>query len=78
MVRFAYDSDTDAIYIKLNPSSGKRVAYTEAVSDYMNVDFADDGTPLGIEIWNFGSTIVDLSKLEVDGPIFGNVTEGGS
>jgi uncharacterized protein YuzE len=78
MVRFAYDPDTDAIYINLNPDSDKYVANTEAVSDYMNVDLADDGTPLGIEIWNFASEIVDLSKLEVDGPIFGNVSEEDS
>jgi hypothetical protein len=44
----------------------------------MNVDLADDGTPLGIEFWNFGSEIVDLSKLETRGPIFGNVSEAGS
>jgi uncharacterized protein YuzE len=78
MVRFSYDPDADAVYIKPNPGSDKRVAYTEAVSAYMNVDHADDGTPLGVEIWNFGSTIVDLSNLEVDGPIFGKVSEEGS
>jgi uncharacterized protein YuzE len=78
MVKFTYDPDTDALFISLNPRSDKRVAYTEAVSDYKNVDLSDDGTPLGVEIWNFGSTIVDLSELEVHGPIFGNVAEEDS
>jgi hypothetical protein len=32
-----------------------------------------DGTPVGIDIDSFASEIVDLSKLEAEGPVFGVV-----
>jgi hypothetical protein len=37
----------------------------------MVVDVDADGVPVGIDIYQDASKIVDLSKLEAEGPIFG-------
>ena len=40
----------------------------------MSVDVVNkDGTPVGIEIYQYASRIADLSRLEAEGPIFGLV-----
>ncbi len=73
MVELSYYPDTDSLYITLNPGSEKRGADVVVVSEEMNVDVAEDGTPLGIDIHQDASKVVDLSKLEAKGPAFGVV-----
>lgn len=46
-VTFTYDPEADAVYIRL---SRKSWAYTEGVDDQRHVDYAEDGTPIGIEL----------------------------
>jgi hypothetical protein len=41
------------------------------------IDVDGDGVPVGIDIDSFASEIVDLTKLEVEGPIFGLARVGG-
>ena len=41
------------------------------------VDVDGDGVPVGIDIDSFVSEIVDLTKLEAEGPIFGLACVGG-
>ena len=73
MVEFTYYPDTDSLYITLDPGSEKRGADVVVVSAEMNVDVAEDGTPLGIDIHQDASKVVDLSKLEAKDPAFGIV-----
>lgn len=42
------------------------------------IDIDGDGTPIGIEIDSFASRIVDLTKLEAEGPVFGLVRPGST
>jgi hypothetical protein len=35
------------------------------------IDVDSDGVPVGIDIDSFASRIVDITKLEAEGPIFG-------
>ncbi len=37
------------------------------------IDMDGDGVPVGIDIDSFASKIVDITKLEAEGPIFGLV-----
>ncbi|MEX1255462.1 MAG: DUF2283 domain-containing protein [Dehalococcoidia bacterium] len=46
-VTFTYDPDADAVYIRLER---KPLSYTEEVDDQRHVDFAADGTAIGIEL----------------------------
>ena len=46
-VTFTYDPDADAIYIRLGR---KALAYTEEVDDQRHIDYAADGTVIGIEL----------------------------
>lgn len=46
-VTFTYDPEADAVYIRL---SRKAWAYTEGLDDQRHVDYAGDGTPIGIEL----------------------------
>ena len=46
-VTFTYDPEADAVYIRL---SRKAWAYTQGVDDQRHVDYAEDGTPIGIEL----------------------------
>lgn len=41
------------------------------VGDGFVIDVDEDGTPVGIDIYQDASKIVDLSKLEAEGPVFG-------
>lgn len=38
------------------------------------VELDPDGTPVGIDIDSFASQILDLSRLEAQGPVFGMVS----
>jgi len=46
-ITFTYDPEADAVYVRL---SRKPWAYTEQVDEQRNVDYAADGTPIGIEL----------------------------
>lgn len=73
-MRFEYHPDVDALYVHLYPDS--RCARSEGgstivVGDGFVVDVDGDGVPVGIDIYQDASKVVDLSKLEAEGPIFG-------
>ncbi len=72
-MRFSYYPDTDSLYIELKPGHERADGRTVVVSDEMNVNVDEDGTPVGIEIYQYASRIADLSRLEAEGPIFGLV-----
>ncbi len=62
------------MYIELKPGHERADGRTVVVSDEMNVNVDEDGTPVGIEIYQYASRIADLSRLEAaEGPIFGLV-----
>ena len=42
----------------------------------MVVDVDGDGVPVGIDIHSFASEIVDITKLEAEGPVFGLARTG--
>ena len=46
-ITFTYDPAADAVYIRL---ARKPLAYTEEIDDQRHVDYAEDGTPIGIEL----------------------------
>lgn len=73
-MRFEYHPDVDALYVHLHPESSRaksRGGSQVVVGDHMVVDVDADGVPVGIDIYQDASKIVDLSKLEAEGPIFG-------
>ena len=37
------------------------------------IDIDGDGVPVGIDIDSFASNIVDITKMEAEGPVFGLV-----
>ncbi len=47
MTQIKYDIKADAVYIKL---SDKKYAYGRALDDLRQVDYAADGTPIGVEL----------------------------
>ncbi len=72
-MRFEYYPDVDALYIRLNPGrepKGKD-GDTVVIGDGFVVDVDAEGVPIGIDIHQDASKVVDLSKLEAEGPIFG-------
>jgi uncharacterized protein YuzE len=72
-VRFEYQPDVDALYIHLNPDrkpSGEG-GDTVIIGDGFVVDVDAEGVPIGIDIHQDASKVVDLSRLEAEGPIFG-------
>jgi len=74
-MRFEYHPDVDALYIRLNPrrvSKGKGED-TVVIGDGFVVDVDAEGVPIGIDIHQHASEVVDLSKLEAEGPILGLV-----
>ncbi len=74
-MRVEYYPDVDALYIRLNPGrepKGKG-GDTVVIGDGFVVDVDAEGVPIGIDIHQDASKVVDLSKLEVVGPIFGLV-----
>jgi uncharacterized protein YuzE len=75
-VRFEYHPDVDALYVHLRPESPRAESEGGSqvvVGDHMVVDLDADGVPVGIDIYQDASEIVDLSRLEAEGPIFGLV-----
>lgn len=71
-MRFDYHSDADSLYIHLNPGrkpSGEG-GDTVIIGDGCVVDVDDEGVPIGIDFHQGASKVVDLSKLEAEGPIF--------
>ena len=63
-MRLSYYSDTDSLYIHFSEKPGVDVI---EVSEGFAVDVDADGKPVGIDIEANASTIVDLSRLELDG-----------
>jgi len=81
-VRFDYDPDTDSLYIELNPGSERKSGGGQEVVGWgehdIVIDVDGDGMPVGIDMDSFASRIADLTKLEVQGPIFGLSRSGDS
>lgn len=79
-MRFEYHPDVDALYIHLNP--GRELASgggdTVVIGDGFVVDVDAEGVPIGIDIHQDASKIVDLSRLEAEGPIFGLTPVNGT
>lgn len=46
-IKYTYDEDVDAIYIYL---SDKPYSYTEVLDNARNINYAEDYTPIGIEL----------------------------
>jgi uncharacterized protein YuzE len=80
-LRFEYYPDTDSLYIELNPGRKRKTGGSQEVVGQGNrdivIDADGDGVPVGIDIDSFASEIVDLTKLEAEGPIFGLARVGG-
>ncbi len=70
---FSHYPDTGSLYVELKPDHEQAGGRTVVVSDEMNVNVDEDGTPVGIETYQYASRIADLSRLEVEGQIFGLV-----
>jgi uncharacterized protein YuzE len=71
-VRFEYHPEVDGLYIHLNPRrkpSGEDD--TVVIGDGLVADVDAEGVPLSIGIHQGASKVVDLSRLEAEGPIFG-------
>jgi uncharacterized protein YuzE len=81
-VRFDYYPDSDSLYIELNPGKERKPGGSQEVVGWGEHDIVigidGDGTPIGIEIDSFASRIVDLTKLEAEGPVFGLVRPGST
>jgi hypothetical protein len=84
-LRFEYNPDTDSLYIELNPHRAKSWEATQGRrytrggwlggSRHIVIDVDGDGVPVDID--SLASEIVDLTKLESEGPIFGLARAGG-
>lgn len=80
-MRFEYHPDVDALYIHLYPDSRRAESVggtTVVVGDGFVVDVDEDGTPVGIDIYQDASKVVDLSRLEAEGPVFGVIPSGSA
>ena len=75
-MRVEYHPDVDALYIHLNPGREPKGegGDTVVIGDGFVVDVDAEGVPIGIDIHQDASKVVDLSKLEVEGPVFGLVS----
>ena len=62
MLQIESDTQADAIYIKIYDKS---VAYTEELDANRNVDYAEDGTPVGIDLLGV-SEVFNVSGLPID------------
>lgn len=76
-MKFDYYPETDSLYIELNPGrkhapGGTQEVVGQGARDIV-IDVDGDGVPVGIDIDSFASEIVDVTKLEAEGPIFGVV-----
>jgi uncharacterized protein YuzE len=81
-VKFEYYPETDSLYIELNPGRERRPGGTQEVvgsGEYdIVIELDADGVPVGIDIDSFASRIVDITKLEVEGPVFGLIRPSSS
>ena len=81
-MRFDYYPDSGSLYIELNPGKERKPGGSQEVVGWGEHDIVigidGDGTPIGIEIDSFASRIVDLTKLEAEGPVFGLVRPGST
>ena len=59
MARYKYDADADCAYILINDLPH---AYSEAIDDTRFVDYAEDGTIIGVELL-YVTSGVDVSGL---------------
>ena len=75
-----YYPETDSLYIELNPGRERGPGGTQEVVGWGDhdivIDVDADGLPVGLDIHGFASSIVDLTKLEAEGPIFGLTRSG--
>jgi uncharacterized protein YuzE len=80
-LRFEIYADTDSLYIELNPGRKRKPGGRQEVVGWGDRDIVigvdGDGVPVGIDIESFASEIVNLTKLEAEGPIFGLARMGG-
>ena len=79
-MRFDYNPNTDSLYIELNPGrerkpGGRQEVVGEGDHDIV-IDVDGEGVPVGIDIDSFASRILDITRLEVQGPIFGLARSG--
>jgi len=74
-VRFDYDPGTDSLYIELNPERERKLGGRQEVvgrEDHdIVIDVDGEGDPVGIDIDSFASRIADITRLEIQRPIFG-------
>ena len=81
-MRFDYYPDSDSLYIESNPGKERKPGGSQEVVGWGEHDIVigidGDGTPIGIEIDSFASRIVDLTKLEAEGPVFRLVRPGST
>ncbi|MCL6437194.1 MAG: DUF2283 domain-containing protein [Rubrobacteraceae bacterium] len=80
-MRIRYYPETNSLYIELKPREEQSYREGErgsqvVVSDEMVVDLDADGKPVGIDIHSLASSIVDLSRLELDGVSLDSFTAG--
>ena len=81
-MRFDYYLGTGSLYIELNPGRkrpehghGTQGVFGEGDRELV-IDVDADGVPVSIDIHNLASEIVDITKLEAEGPVFGLTRAG--
>jgi len=81
-VKFDYYPETDSLYIELNPGRERKPGGTQQVVGWgehdIVIDVDGDGVPAGMDIASFASQIIDITKLEAEGPIFGLIRSESS
>jgi uncharacterized protein YuzE len=81
-VKFDYYPDTDSLYIELDPGRERKPGAAQEVVGWGDhdivIDVDEEGVPVGIDIHSIASRIVDLTKLEAEGALFGLVCQGDS
>lgn len=62
-IKYTYDKDVDAIYVYLND---KPYSYTEELGGSRNINYAEDDTPIGIELLyvSNGVNIMNLPNVQ--------------
>ncbi|MCC6274369.1 MAG: DUF2283 domain-containing protein [Leptospiraceae bacterium] len=58
-MKITYYKETDSIYINLNEKVSKE---TVEVNQNLNIDFDENGNPVGIDIHGEASKLVDLKQ----------------
>ena len=72
MLRWTYDSEADAAYFYI---SDKPYHHGEELDDLRRVDYAEDGTPIGVEILGVRAVGVNLAGLPEAEQIKGLLTK---